>query len=145
MNLSVVICTHNPWRDYLERTLKALQGQTLPADGWELVVVDNASTPPLANSLDLSWHSPSRIVSEPELGILPARVRGLSETIAPLILFVDDDNVLAPDYLEQGAGCRRQAPVSRGLGRQHRAGIRDPAASLGGRLSSLAGLRGGPC
>jgi glycosyltransferase involved in cell wall biosynthesis len=101
MKLSVAICTHNPRRDYLERTLNALKTQTLPKEQWELVVVDNASNPPLADALDLSWHTQSRIVSEAELGILPARVRGLKAARAPYILFVDDDNVLAPDYLEQ--------------------------------------------
>jgi glycosyltransferase involved in cell wall biosynthesis len=101
MQLSVVICTHNPRRDYLERTLNALRAQTLSKAQWELLVVDNASVPPLAGALDLSWHAQSRIVSEPNLGILPGRVRGLKETRTPFILFVDDDNVLAPDYLEQ--------------------------------------------
>ena len=101
MTLAVLVCTHNPRRDYLERTLNALRAQSLPAERWELLVVDNASDPPLAGNLDLSWHARSRIVTEHELGILPARVRGLKETRTPLILFVDDDNVLAPDYLQQ--------------------------------------------
>ncbi|HEY0257034.1 MAG TPA: glycosyltransferase [Candidatus Methylacidiphilales bacterium] len=100
MIVSVIICTHNPRRDYLSRTLAALRLQTLPLDRWELVVVDNVSNPPLATTLDLSWHPQSRIVVESELGILPARVRGMKETQTPFILFVDDDNLLAPDYLE---------------------------------------------
>jgi glycosyltransferase involved in cell wall biosynthesis len=41
--ISAVICTHNPRRDYLERTLQALKSQTLPLPDWELVIVDNAS------------------------------------------------------------------------------------------------------
>lgn len=100
MNLSVVICTHNPRREYMERTLNALRAQMMPKEQWELLIVDNASDPALAGNLDLSWHPQNRIVAEPELGILPGRVRGLKESRAPLILFVDDDNVLAPDYLE---------------------------------------------
>ena len=99
MKLSVIICTHNPRRDYLERTLTALRGQTLPKESWELLVVDNASAPPLAGALDLAWQPAARIVTESELGILPARVRGIQESQAELILFVDDDNLLAPDYL----------------------------------------------
>jgi glycosyltransferase involved in cell wall biosynthesis len=99
--LSVIICTHNPRRDYFERTLAALRSQTLPLDNWELMIVDNASKPALAETLDLSWHKQSRIVLEPELGILPGRLRGITESDTPFILFVDDDNVLAPDYLEE--------------------------------------------
>lgn len=100
MILSVIICTHNPRRDYLERTLKALKAQTFLLEKWELLVIDNASSLPLAAELDLSWHPQARVVLETELGILPARVRGLQEAKADLMLFVDDDNVLAPDYLE---------------------------------------------
>jgi glycosyltransferase involved in cell wall biosynthesis len=37
---------------------------------------------------------------ERELGLTPARKRGLREARAPIVLFVDDDNVLEPDYLE---------------------------------------------
>jgi GT2 family glycosyltransferase len=33
--------------------------------------------------------------------LTPARVRGIRETHANLIVFVDDDNVLVPEYLEQ--------------------------------------------
>jgi glycosyltransferase involved in cell wall biosynthesis len=100
MNLSVIICTHNPRKDYLERTLNALKAQTLPREQWELLLIDNASQMPLAGQWDLSWHPQSRIVLEPELGILPCRVRGMKESCTPFILFVDDDNLLAPDYLE---------------------------------------------
>ena len=62
MNLSVVICTHNPRADYLKRTLESLRGQTLPQQKWELVVIDNGSAEPLAGSWDLSWHARSRFV-----------------------------------------------------------------------------------
>lgn len=102
MKLSVVICTHNPRGDYLNRALDALKKQTYAVDHWELVVIDNDSTPPLAESIDLSWHPNSRIIVENELGILPARLRGMKEATSPLILFVDDDNVLQPDYLVKG-------------------------------------------
>jgi glycosyltransferase involved in cell wall biosynthesis len=110
MILSVVICTHNPRRDYLDRVLAALQSQTLPREQWELVVVDNVSNPPLASTLDLSWHAQSRIILEPELGNLPARVRGLKESRTPFILFVDDDNVLVPDYLEKALAIAETHP-----------------------------------
>ncbi|MCB1120446.1 MAG: glycosyltransferase family 2 protein [Verrucomicrobiae bacterium] len=100
MVLSVILCTHNPRRDYLDRTLAALQTQSYDKGKWELLVIDNDSHPPLREGLDLSWHPSARIVEEPDLGILPARVRGLREASASLMLFVDDDNVLAPDYLE---------------------------------------------
>ncbi|MEO6052683.1 MAG: glycosyltransferase, partial [Chthoniobacterales bacterium] len=37
---------------------------------------------------------------EPALGLTSARRRGFLETTAPFIVMVDDDNILAPNYLE---------------------------------------------
>jgi len=49
--------------------------------------------------IDLNWHSNARIVREEELGLTYARLRGFAEAKGKLIVMVDDDNVLAPDYL----------------------------------------------
>jgi glycosyltransferase involved in cell wall biosynthesis len=97
--LSVIICTHNPRADYFGRCLAALQAQTLPAAQWELVVVDNLSDEPLAERLDLGWHAGARLVREEKLGLTPARLRGIREAAGKVLVFVDDDNVLDPDYL----------------------------------------------
>lgn len=98
--LSVIVCTLNPRADYFDRCLAALNAQTLPADQWELLVVDNASEPPLAPRLDLGWHPGSRIVREETLGLTPARLTGIANATSELLVLVDDDNVLEPDYLQ---------------------------------------------
>ncbi len=97
--LSVIVCTHNPRTDYLDRCIDALKAQTLPRAQWELVIIDNACDAPLAPRLDLAWHERARIVREDTLGLTPARLRGIQEARAPLLAFVDDDNVLDTDYL----------------------------------------------
>ena len=97
--LSVVICTHNPRADFLARTLAGLCGQSLPPADWELIVVDNASRVPLAPDAASAGHPAARVVSEPEVGLTAARLRGIAEARADLLVFVDDDNVLASDYL----------------------------------------------
>jgi hypothetical protein len=51
--------------------------------------------------VDLAWHPNGRHIREGELGLTPARLKGIAEARTPLIVFVDDDNVLAKDYLEQ--------------------------------------------
>jgi len=99
MNISVVICTHNPREDYLKRVLEALKAQTLPKDQWELLLVDNASANPLAKTWDLSWHPNARHLHEKSLGLTHARLRGIAESQGELLVFVDDDNVLRSDYL----------------------------------------------
>jgi len=101
--ISVITCTHNPRPDYLQRALDALKAQTMPKEQWELLLIDNASKEPLAPGWDLSWHPQGRHVREDELGLTPARLRGLNESTGEFIVFVDDDNVLAPDYLEEVA------------------------------------------
>ena len=109
-NISVIICTHNPRPNYLLRVFNALKTQTLPLDQWELVVIDNASREPLAEKWDLSWHPNGRIVREEEIGVTPARLRGISETKGSLLVFVDDDNVLVKDYLEHVVAITRKHP-----------------------------------
>lgn len=111
--LSVAVCTHNPRQDFLARTLAALQAQSLPPDRWELLLIDNASAPPLAPAWFLDWHPAARHISEPELGIAAARMRAMREARAGLVLFVDDDNLLAPNYAERALA---RAATEPGLG-----------------------------
>jgi glycosyltransferase involved in cell wall biosynthesis len=101
MQVSVIICTHNPRRDYLERTLAGLRGQSLSTSQWELLLVDNASRELVSGNYDLSWHPQARHVREEETGLTVARIRGIREARGELLIFVDDDNVLSPDYVAQ--------------------------------------------
>jgi glycosyltransferase involved in cell wall biosynthesis len=101
MDLNVTICTHNPRKDHLERTLASLAAQDLDRAKWALVIVDNASSNGVCGTLDLAWHPNARVVREDRIGLTMARLRGISESVQELIVFVDDDNVLAPDYLSK--------------------------------------------
>jgi glycosyltransferase involved in cell wall biosynthesis len=101
MEVSVVIPTHNPDAGRLRRALGGLRAQTLSPERWETVLVDNASSVPLtADAWAATAPANLRVVSEPSLGLTAARRRGFGESRAPLWVLVDDDNVLAPDYLE---------------------------------------------
>lgn len=97
MTVSVILPTHNPDPGRLARTVAGLRAQSLPLDQWELVLVDNASRSPVPPP-DLPN---ARAVAEPMPGLTHARRRGLHASHAGLVVFVDDDNVLAPDYLDQ--------------------------------------------
>jgi len=109
--VSVVIPTHNPRMDYLARVIDALSVQTLSRDQWELLVVDNASKEMVDGRLDLSWHANARVVREERLGLTFARLRGFAEAKGELIVMVDDDNVLAPDYLETAVRIAEERPM----------------------------------
>jgi glycosyltransferase involved in cell wall biosynthesis len=110
MEISVIICVHNPRADYLRRTLAGLRNQLLPKDRWEVLLIDNASAEPLAHICDLSWHPNARIIVETQLGLSPARQRGMREASANLLVFVDDDNVLDPRYLDEALEIGRNWP-----------------------------------
>ena len=100
VDISVIICTHNPRSDYFEKVLNALKAQTLSTAQWELLLVDNASALSLCETIDLGWHPHAHHIREEQLGLTPARLRGIKEAQAEVIVFVDDDNVLESDYLE---------------------------------------------
>ena len=110
LDASVIICTHNPRTDYFARVLDSLGNQTLSLDRWELLIVDNASRVPLASSWDISWHPAARHIFESELGLSWARQRGIQETSADLIIFVDDDNVLDETYVAEAIKIKREWP-----------------------------------
>ncbi|MFM1748222.1 MAG: hypothetical protein RLZZ188_1888 [Verrucomicrobiota bacterium] len=102
MELSVIIPSHQPHRERLARTLAGLRSQTLPVDRWETVLVDNASNPPV-DAAALADHAPRnlRLVPEPALGLTSARRTGFLAARGNVVVLVDDDNVLAPDYLAE--------------------------------------------
>lgn len=82
----------------LLRCLDALTPQA--ADTVEIIVVDNASSDDLSPAKD---RFPGvRFVVESEKGAGPARNRGVGETSAPWIMFLDADCLPAPDWLAVG-------------------------------------------
>jgi hypothetical protein len=107
---SVIICSHNPRPEYLRRTLESLRVQTLDAGRWELIVVDNRSEPPLDGQIDLEWSPNARIVREEQLGLTHARLAGIRISQGDVLVFVDDDNVLAPDFLETALRVAEEKP-----------------------------------
>lgn len=96
---TVLICTHNPRLPILARVLNALKAQTEPARNWELLIVDNCSPTPVASIVDVSWQPHSRLLSESRLGKTHATLLGFREARSPLIVIVDDDNILCPTYI----------------------------------------------
>jgi len=100
VELSAIIAAHNPDAGRFMRTLEGLRAQTLPVAAWELLVIDNASEPPVAGRFELGWNPAARVVREENLGLTSARLRGFAEAAGRLIVLVDDDNVLPAGFLE---------------------------------------------
>jgi glycosyltransferase involved in cell wall biosynthesis len=112
--VSVVICCHNSAKR-LPETLRHLAAQEVPPEiSWEIIVIDNASTDGTAETARRCWPSnapaPLRVVAEPEAGLHRARVRGIQEVRHEIMSFVDDDNWIAPDWVERVAGIFARHP-----------------------------------
>ena len=91
----------------LGRCLAALMENDLA--GCEILVVDNGSTQSLA---ELRAAFPAvRFVTETERGAAAARNRGVAETTAPLLMFIDADCVAAPDWVSVGRAVAGKADL----------------------------------
>lgn len=120
--ISVILCTHNPQIGQLARVLLALKFQHLFLEQWELIIVDSASDRPLvtdrrqasseaypcvypystySTAVDIHWHTQVQMIREEKSGLAAARLRGFQEAQGDLLVFVNDDNVLDPNYLLQ--------------------------------------------
>ena len=118
VSLALVVCTYNRAAD-LDRALDAV-GRQRPAPGvaWSVLVVDNNSTDRTAETV--AAHAARvpglRRVVETEQGLTPARRRGLQETDAEWVAFVDDDNLLRPGWVAELAEAVRQHPEAGAVG-----------------------------
>jgi hypothetical protein len=114
-----------------------LAAQTLDREKWELVIVDNASSEMgdgewemgadgLGLRLGLSGVTKNdgsgfglpnaRVVREKKLGLTHARVRGFEEAKGEIVVMVDDDNLLRPDYLEKAVEILGKNPLLGAIG-----------------------------
>jgi GT2 family glycosyltransferase len=102
VELSLVMATFNR-RQMLERLLRQLARQTLPAAQFEVVVVDDGSKEPVEDHLQkLAAELPYRLVVETQknAGAAAARHRGIVRASGDLIVITDDDMQVDPDYLQ---------------------------------------------
>ena len=102
VRITAIVCTHNR-AAVLPGALRSLADQTLPAETYEIVVVDNRSnndTQAVACS-DLSQHPNLRYVHEPRIGLSSARNTGWRHATGPIVAYLDDDAIASRDWLER--------------------------------------------
>lgn len=113
LSLDLVVCTYDN-APLLDRTLEAMSRLRVPADvRCRVLVVDNNctdDTPQVVERWMRSFPLPLRTVREPVQGLTPARLRGVLETDGEWIAFVDDDCLLAEDWVEQAARFAAEQP-----------------------------------
>ncbi len=98
MLISVIVCTYNPNDDNLARVLDSILNQDLRSEEWQVLVVDNNSSVPVKER-KLIRDRQVMVEFEERQGLSAARECGLRHSQGDILVFVDDDNVLATDYL----------------------------------------------
>lgn len=100
MKISPIICTHNR-AGYLPQAIRSLIEQSMARDDYEIIVVDNASTDATRDiTTRLMQEAPNlRYIYEGTPGLSSARNRGIKEAVAPIVAFLDDDALAAPEWL----------------------------------------------
>lgn len=108
--LSVVIPTYNR-RDIVARCLRSLSEQTLPPEKYELIVVDDGSTDGTEKMLESLELKPAlrwkRIAHSGPSG---ARNRGLEMAKGEIVVFVDSDLIVEPQFLASHLAAHRKNP-----------------------------------
>lgn len=106
MSVSIIVCCYNS-AARLPETMKHLAQQQVNANQqWEVIVVDNASTDDTKEVAEREWQSAGaptsmQVLRENKLGLRYAREKGILAAQYDYIIFCDDDNWLAPDYVQQ--------------------------------------------
>ena len=102
MFVSVIVCTHNR-ASILPEVLASLGSQTLPANAFEIVMVDNNSTDRTREVVE-HWARELtclRTVAEAETGLSHARNAGWKAARAVYVVYTDDDCKLPTRWLEK--------------------------------------------
>ena len=104
LRVSVVLATYNRLESLI-RLLSSLTRQTLPADRFEVIVVDDGSTIPVRGHVNPSQYAFSvRIIEQANGGPSSARHHGVLEARGEILVLVDDDMDLPPGFLETHLG-----------------------------------------
>jgi glucosyl-dolichyl phosphate glucuronosyltransferase len=114
--ISVVICTCNR-SAYLANCLRGLERQSLDANRFEVLIIDNASSDDTAAKTAefASRNAHFRYHFEPRMGLSIARNTGARLSRADVIAYTDDDAVADPSWVERFCARFRDYPREVGI------------------------------
>lgn len=100
--ISLIICTYN--RDkYIYNCLQRIADNGFPVDRYEIILVNNNSTDnteQLCQKFSKEYpQAPFRYFNETNQGLSFARNRGIKEASGDWLVFLDDDAMIHPNYL----------------------------------------------
>ena len=100
MKLSIIVPVYNV-EAFLSKCVDSLLAQDLPADEYEVIIVDDGSTDgsgALADAL-AAEHGNIRVIHQRNRGLSGARNAGIPAASGDYVLFVDSDDFLCPNVL----------------------------------------------
>ncbi|HNT23471.1 MAG TPA: glycosyltransferase [Anaerolineales bacterium] len=99
LDASIIIPTYNR-KDSLLLTLNSLRSQTWPHNLFEVIVVDDGSVENLDSVEEEDFPFPFRMIHQINQGSAAARNTGAQNSNGQLLIFIDDDILLEPGYIE---------------------------------------------
>ncbi len=114
---SVIIPSYNRG-EALERTLQALDKQTLPSEEFEVIVVDDGSTDrsvEIVSSLALPYRM--QLLKQNNLGPATARNLGARCAQGEILIFLDSDMIAEPGLVQEHVLAHERRPGSIVMGR----------------------------
>jgi glycosyltransferase involved in cell wall biosynthesis len=116
LDASVIVPTRER-PEYLRVTLESLSAQDLDSDTYEVVVVDDATSPRTRAIAERVRGAQIRYVERVgEPGLNSARNTGIAAAGSDLIVFVDDDVEAPPPWLRELVAGRRRHPEAQAFG-----------------------------
>ncbi len=103
MRATIQLCTYNR-AALLERVLDACFEQTFPADAYEVVLVNDGSTdatPQVVERLRSRATCEFVVVDQPNSGLAKGRNAGIARARGERIVFIDDDVLPLPNFLQE--------------------------------------------
>ncbi|NLJ82499.1 MAG: glycosyltransferase family 2 protein [Bacteroidales bacterium] len=104
MQISVVVPTYKP-ESYIYECLLSLKNQDLSHDLFEIILVLNGIQQPYQKEIELFIQENlqetihTKLIYSKQAGVSNARNKGIEAAKGDYIAFVDDDDIIAPNYL----------------------------------------------
>lgn len=110
LKISVALCTYNR-AGLLRKVLESLCRQTLPQNEFEVVIVNDGSIDHTEETV-MSFRDrlPLKYFFQKNSGLAAARNFGIEESLAPIIVFKDDDDLASPNLLKEHLLTHRKYP-----------------------------------
>jgi hypothetical protein len=111
--LTAILCTFNR-ADLLARVLDSIDAQTLDKSDFEVIIVDDGSSDHTRNVVESFAHRlPIGYAYQANAGLASAKNHGIYRSRAPILLFLDDDDICSPTVFAEYLKTHAQYPDSR--------------------------------